>query len=320
MQLISVIVVTFNSSKFINETLDSIYAQTWKDLELIITDDCSTDSTIKLCQDWIKHNSNRFARVELIKAQKNTGIAANCNRGLRAARGEWIHFCSGDDAFLPSCIANNMDYITRKPETRILFSYCRKYADTFEEKNFLGLVPGAPPVNIINDTISAESQYRLLLLSDRITFTPSSFIQRQTLLDIGGFNESVKLQEDYPVWLMLTKAGHKLHFMEKETVKYRQHSNATNNMATNYLIKPNYFRTEDFRRKYVYPNLPLDIRLNQQWNWIVSQPFRNNQLNRKTRFNKLLYALLTIYLNPFRYFIYLKKRLSKNLKDNAFYA
>lgn len=318
-QLVSIIVVTYNSSKFIEETLESIAAQTWPELELVITDDCSTDNTVELCREWLMQNGQRFVRNELITVEKNTGISANCNRGLHAAKGEWIHFCAGDDAFLPNCIADNMDYISHNPETGILFSYCRKYAENFDEQNFLGLVPGSPPVNIINDTITAESQYRLLLLSDRITFTPSSFIKRETQLSIGAFDEKNRFQEDYPLWLKLTKAGYKLHFMVKETVKYRQHGQATNNMATNYLIKPNYFRTEDFRREFIYPELPWDIRWNARFGWYASQIFKSDKLNRNKKPNRLLLALLTSWINPFKYYIYLKKKLVKNLKNSEFY-
>ena len=317
--LVSIIVVTYNSSKFIEETLVSIAAQTWPELELIVTDDCSTDNTVELYRKWLQQNQQRFVRTELITVEKNTGISANCNRGLQAAKGEWIHFCAGDDVFLPNCITDNMDYISHNPETRILFSYCRKYAEPFEEKNFLGLAPGSPPLNIINDTITAESQYRLLLLSDRITFTPSSFIHRETQLSIGAFDEKNRFQEDYPLWLKLTKSGHKLNFMEKETVKYRQHGQATNNMAVNYLIKPNYFRTEDFRREFIYPELPWDIRWNARLGWYASQVFRWDWLNRNKKSNRLLLALLTSWINPFKFYIYFKKRLVKNIKNAEFY-
>lgn len=317
--LVSIIVVTYNSSKFIEETLQSIVAQTWQELELIITDDGSKDNTVAICEDWLSKNKSRFVRTQLISVPTNTGIAANCNRGLQAAKGDWIHFCAGDDAFLPGCIADNMDYVNEQPEARIVFSYCRKYAETFEEQNFLGLMPGSSPVNIITDTITAESQYKLLLLSDRITFTPSSFIHRETQLEVGGFNEKVKLQEDYPMWLSLTKAGYKLHFMEKETVKYRQHATATNNMNIHYLIKPNYFRTENFRREHIYPNLPWDIRWNKKFKWVGSQVFRWNLLNQNKKPNRLLLNVLTIFLNPFKYYIFLKKRFCKSLKNPEFY-
>ena len=64
--LVSVIVITYNSSKFVLETLESIYNQTYSNIELIISDDCSSDETINICQNWLYKNKNRFKNIELI--------------------------------------------------------------------------------------------------------------------------------------------------------------------------------------------------------------------------------------------------------------
>lgn len=98
--LVSVIAITFNSEKYINETLDSIAAQTYENIELIISDDGSIDRTVSLCQKWISRNKKRFIHTELIAANENLGISANCNRGIRIAHGEWIKINAGDDVFL----------------------------------------------------------------------------------------------------------------------------------------------------------------------------------------------------------------------------
>ena len=317
--LVSIIVVTYNSSKFVEETLNSIKTQTWPELELIITDDCSQDSTVEICQEWLAKNQSRFSRTQLITTPVNTGISANGNRGLKAAKGEWLKAIAGDDALFPNCIEDNMNFIRQNPKTRVLFSYARVYAEAFEEKNFIGIIPGQSPTNIINDSLTAADQYKILLLSDRITFTPSNFIHLETQMRVGGLNEKVKMQEDYPLWLSLTKAGYKLYFMEKETVKYRKHEKSTNNMMIDYLIRPNYFRTEDFRREYIYPNLPWDIRWERRFVWYSSQIFRLDKINRNHRLNRILYAILTVWCNPLKYYLYIKKKTNPNLKNNEFY-
>ena len=318
--IVSVIISTYNSSGFIIETLESIAVQTWHNLELVVTDDCSTDNTVEVCRQWIKENKSRFVRVELLTSEKNTGVSANANRGLQVAKGEWIKFLGADDTLKTNCIEDNMAFIANNPEIKVLFSQVEVYRENFEINNYIKTIPGVITHygSILSPGITAEGQYKMLLITDRIHFSPSVFINRETLQSIGGFDERFPMMEDHPLWLNLTKAGHRLHFMDRVTVNYRQHSAAINNTNIDYLIKPNYFRSEDFRRIYTYPNLPRGIRLNQKWNWIATQPYRS-QLNRKTRLNSLLYAFLTIYLNPFRYYIYLKKRFIKNLKDYEFY-
>jgi alpha-1,3-rhamnosyltransferase len=317
--VVTVIIVTYNSSDYVIETLNSIVCQTWVDLELIITDDSSKDDTVEKCHEWLSTNGERFVRTNLITNSVNTGIAANCNRGLKDAKGEWIKYCAGDDSLMPNCIEDNMKYLANHPEIKVLFSQVRLYNENFSEKNYIKTIPGQSPDSFFNESITAEGQYRQLLLSDRITFTPASIINREAQLQVGGFNENVRLQEDYPMWVSLTKAGFRLYFMKKETVRYRQHKSATNQMTIDYLIKPNYFRTEVFRREFIYPNLPQDIRLNMRFGWYTSQIFRCDLLNINKKPNRFLLAVLTIYLNPFRYYIYIKKRLNKNLKDNEFY-
>ena len=320
--LVSVVIVTYNSSPFIVETLESVSKQTWKEIELIITDDCSGDDTVEVCRRWLKINEQRFASVDIITSEKNTGVPANANRGLHSARGDWMSFLAGDDTLKSKCVEDNMVWIDSHPEIRVLFSCIQVFNNTFEPQNLIATTPGDPyqPRGIMAHGRSAESQYKMLLLSDRIHFTPSLFLHRETLLEIGGFDERFKLLEDHPLWLNLTKNGHKLYFMNKVTVNYRRHSKSIYNTGTDYLINPNYFKREDFRKVYIYPNLPVDIRLNARFYWYASQVFKYDWLNNTKKINRFMLALLTIYLNPFKYFIWLKKFFYKNLKDNEFYT
>jgi glycosyltransferase involved in cell wall biosynthesis len=320
--LVSVIITTYNSTSFIIDTFESIAGQTWQELELVVTDDCSTDNTVEVSRQWMREKRDRFYRAELLTTVKNKGVSANANRGLRAAKGEWIKFLGADDTLKTNCIADNMEFVASDPGIKVLFSQVEVYKDNFNANNLLKTIPGviSPSGSILSTGISAESQYKMLLLSDRIHFTPSLFIHRDTLLSVGGFDERFPLLEDYPLWLNLTKAGHRLCFMDKVTVNYRRHSAAINNTNIDYLIKPNYFRTEKFRSIYTYPNLPWDLRMNARFSWFASQVFRCNWLNINNKRNILIHSILTVWLNPFRYYIWLRKRFNKELQENGFYV
>jgi glycosyltransferase involved in cell wall biosynthesis len=319
--LVSVIIATFNSSPFIIETLESVLAQTWKDIELIITDDFSRDETVEICGKWQKKNFQRFNRIEIITSKMNTGIPANVNRGLCLANGSWIKFLGADDTLKPDCIEKNMSWIATHPEVKVLFSRIDIFKDTFIPENLLFTTPGIPYDNngILSISRSAYSQYKMLLQYDRIHFTPSAFINRGTLLSVGSFEEKFKFLEDYPLWLKFTKNGHKLYFMDIVTVNYRRHSKAINNTGIKLIVNPNYFRNEGFRKEYTYPYLPYDIELNQRYIWYISQLFRCNCFNKANIPNKILHALLTTYLNPFKYFIWVRKKIDRNLKNNELY-
>lgn len=320
--LVSVIIATYNSSPFVIETLKSISEQSWKNIELVITDDHSVDNTVSVCTEWLNENRQRFVSSIIIRSKKNTGVPANANRGLKASKGVWIKYLGADDTLSPDCIENNMYWIASHPQVRALFSRINIFKDVFEPQNLIETTPGIPysQKGILASDRRAESQYKMLLLSDRIHFTPSSFLHRETLLMVGGFDERFRLLEDHPLWLNLTRSGYKLYFMDKITVNYRQHSKAINNTGMGYLVNPNYFRSEDFRRIYTYPNLPAEIRLCQQFKWHASQIFRYERFNKNSGLNRFFLMLLTIYLNPFKYYIYFKKLFIKDLRNDEFYT
>jgi glycosyltransferase involved in cell wall biosynthesis len=321
MSLVSIIIASYNSSSFIIETLLSVYNQTWEDLELIITDDCSSDDTVDVCSRWLSENSNRFARTELLISEKNTGVSSNANRGLKTAKGIWVKFLGADDTLMPNCIKDNMLWIESHPEVKVLFSRINIYENNFNPQSILETTEDDTynQKSIMAVGRKAESQYKMLLISDRIHYTPSVFIHRETMNTVGGFDERFEMQEDYPLWLNLTRQGYKLNFMNKVTVNYRQHSKAINNNGISFLINPNYLKSENLRKVYTYPYLPFDIWLDQHYNLFVAMICRWILLNRNNKPNRFIFVILSVYLNPFRYLIWLRKKFDKSLMNNEFY-
>lgn len=319
-KLVSVPVLTYNAAEFVVETLESIFNQTYKKIELIVSDDCSKDQTVAIVNEWCSEArvKERFSNIKIITVPKNTGIPANFNRCAKACSGEWMKMISGDDALMPNCVADNIDFVTKNPDVKALYSYNKVYRNDFKEENFIRLNPGVPPTNIISPELTASDQYKLLIQGDKIPFTPSLFLNTKALLSTGLPDEDL-FSEDYQNKLALTRSGYKLHFMEKETVLYRQHDNATNNTVKEYILKPHYFKTEEFRKRYIYPNIPLDIKRNHQFSWIANQVFRIPALNRKNRVNNFISYLLTNVFNPFKYVIYFKSHYMKRYKDDLFY-
>ena len=224
--LVSVTVITYNSAKYVIEALESAKAQTYKNIELIISDDHSTDNTLDDCRQWLENNKKRFIRTELITVPENTGVSANCNRGIRAAQGEWVKFIAGDDTLLADCIEDNIKFVDRHQEAHIVFSQVKVYEHLFEEKNFKMTTPAEFPANLMHQDLSAADQFERLLLSDRIHYTPSCFLNKQAIFKVGGYDESNRLVEDYPMWLKLTQSGEKLCYFHKPTVGYRIHPEA----------------------------------------------------------------------------------------------
>jgi glycosyltransferase involved in cell wall biosynthesis len=318
--LVSIIVTAYNSSSFVIETLESINAQTWENLELVVSDDGSKDNTVELCSQWMAANKDRFVRTEMITVPQNTGVSANCNRCIKASRAEWIKFIAGDDILLPNCIRDNMQFVTAHKNASIVFSQVLIYQDEFVKDKFTAAVPGQYPMNLMNPSFTANDQYKLLLMSDRITYTPSYFFKKQTLLEVGCYDEENKLVEDYPMWLKLTKAGNRLFYFHTATVGYRRHQQALNNITEYGLFKPLLLKAATVRKKFVFPYLPWDIAGSEKHILMVAGFFEKTGMNKKTALFTSLYKIASIYLNPFRYIIYFKKRVLKMGSKNVFYA
>jgi len=111
--LVTIIVVTYNSSRFVHETLASILTQTYSGhMEVLISDDHSTDDTPDICSQWIEANRQHFSRAEFIQPPKHAGICGNYNFALQHVKGEWIKYIAGDDILTPSCIERFMSHAT----------------------------------------------------------------------------------------------------------------------------------------------------------------------------------------------------------------
>ena len=318
--LVSVVIITYNSAKYVLETLESAKDQTYQHIELIISDDCSTDDTVEICNTWLLKNKERFSTTKVIIVKENKGISANCNRGILHATADWIKFMAGDDILLPNCIEDNMQFVAKHPDVKVLFSQIYKFSGMFDLSKNHQKYPVNLPLNLMDPSFTANDQYKRLLLSDRITYTPSYFFNKAAIGSVGGYDEKLRLLEDYPMWLKLTKAGIQLYFMEKVTVAYRQHEEALNNMLNFGLFKPQYTSLEKIRNLYIYPNLPWDLVGQMKFKYYINKLFDKMALNKNTGFYIKLYQLFTVYLNPFQYVLAFKKHILKRGNTNIFYA
>lgn len=107
--LVSVVLINHNGEKWIPETLSSLEAQTYRNLEFILVDDCSTDSSLPLFRDFAARNPN----AQVFSTPSNLGISGARNLGIRAASGEFIAFLDSDDLFLPDTIQCYLDDFRR---------------------------------------------------------------------------------------------------------------------------------------------------------------------------------------------------------------
>lgn len=223
--LISVIVITYQSSGFVLDTLESIKALTYRNVELIISDDGSTDHTVNICRNWLMANRHLFRRTELLQATVNTGIAANINRGIKNAKGDWIKIVAGDDALLPDSLDKYAKYFAIYPDAYCLNGKVDIYQDNFRPENKHACQPLETLKFNLPETTAAQ-QFQILLRGLPV-YAPAVILHRKVFEKVGLFNEKYRLSDDRPMWLKMTLNNIKMVFINETIAKYRKSESST---------------------------------------------------------------------------------------------
>lgn len=215
--LVSVAILTYNSSATIVETLDSVFAQTYPAIELIISDDRSTDNTIDLCRQWLNDHTNRFVDVNIVESPINTGTSANINRAISHCRGEWVKTIAGDDLLMPDCLQVCAEYMSTHHDAAFLFG--RQQAFGADEAVCKAVDQQFDYIMFEN---SPQEQLRRLIF-DGNYIPATTFFFRKSRMDALSirFDERVPLLEDWPMWIQLLQAGETFHFINQVLTQYR---------------------------------------------------------------------------------------------------
>lgn len=216
--LVSVVVITYNSAKTVIETLDSIAAQTYQNIELIITDDCSKDDTVAVCKQWLKNHQDRFVTTKLLTVEKNTGTTKNINRGEANASAEWVKSIAGDDLLTPNCIEDFVDYIYKHPDTVFVFGRTEVFGSSQKIVDYINSV-----YNYDFFKLSVEEKYKFYVENNNNCIpAPAVFSNIKNRREIGLiYDERIPLVEDVPMWAKAVSMGVDLRFMDKVVCKYR---------------------------------------------------------------------------------------------------
>lgn len=219
--LVSIIIITYNSSGYVLETLESALAQTYSNIEIIISDDCSNDSTLDVCEKFLSRCENRLReKVTILSSAYNTGISGNCNRGLNAAKGKWIKIIAGDDILSASAISDYVEYVEKRPGVKHLIAKSEWFRGPFDfSKTF------KPKPQSMYPFLESTSQKKQFSIITKVFFGsgPTYFASSEALRNVGGFDERFPMQEDYPLFIKMIASGYKMHCLDKVTAYHRVH-------------------------------------------------------------------------------------------------
>lgn len=286
--LVSIVIVTYNSESTVIETLDSAANQTYDNIEIIISDDCSSDNTVSVVQKWLTlHNENLQCNIKLLTAKHNQGICKNFNKAIREASGSFIKIIAGDDKLLPNCCTDFVKYINTNPSANFVTSFVRIYNKTFDEENFQNSNHSSIVPTIFNE--SSDVQLKKMAYSIFVS-APTMFFSRELYDRVGGFDERY-FYEDHPFYMNILESGEKIHFCPKETVGYRIHQSTFNSdlKLFNYQFSRS---SKQFRQDRCFKYYGFRQKIAVKLYYGILTTFERLHLNKKTKVLSVLYRVL----------------------------
>lgn len=182
-ELVSIIMPSYNTGKYIAESIRSVQQQTYENWELIIVDDCSTDNTNEVVKPYLKDQ-----RIRYLKNEKNSGAAVSRNRALREAEGRWIAFLDSDDLWMPEKLEKQVRFME---EHNYSFSYTN-YSEMNENGETLGVMVTGP------DCITRSSMFNYCWPG---CLTVMYDARKIGLIQIAD----IKKNNDYAMWLKVCR-------------------------------------------------------------------------------------------------------------------
>ncbi|MEN8130475.1 MAG: glycosyltransferase [Pseudomonadota bacterium] len=199
--LVSAVIPCFNQAHFLSEAIDSLLAQSYSNIEIIVVDDGSTDNTADVV--------SCYANVQLLR-QRNSGLAAARNSGIRASQGDYLIFLDADDLLLPNAVEKGFVCLQKHPDS------------AFASGRYRLLTPDGSAREPHIDTPMDKDPYTALLRGNHIAMHATVMYRRQVLEVTGGYNASLPVCEDYDLYLRIARqyqiARHKHVIAE-----YRKH-------------------------------------------------------------------------------------------------
>ncbi len=210
---VSIIIPAYNQAAFIGQTLESVFAQTFRDFEVIVVNDASADNTRQVLTPFME-------RIQYIQNEHNLGLPKVMNIGARAAVGEYIVFLDSDDLWLDNMLEVQVQALNSNPDLAFVSGGCYEIdANNQIKKKMFG---GPDRQKTFDD-----------LFSDNFVLKLTTLVRRDMFVDVGGFDENLTAVCDYDLWLRLAKR-YSFAYTNAILGKYRVHnSNMTKNFDEN---------------------------------------------------------------------------------------
>jgi len=230
MPKVSVIIPTFNCGSYISEGIDSALNQTFKDFEIIIVDDGSTDNTKEIVQEYIE----KHPKIIKYFYQSNQGVASARNKGIMESKGEYIAILEADDVWLPEKIRMQVKILNENSDAAMVYTDAEMFEgdhliraslchSTHANQKIDGFRKKIQQCQFNDGTILKESLFDELLFGNLIV-TLSVVMRKNCLSDVGNFDSHLAI-DDYDYWIRISEKF-PIIYLNKITTRYRYRENS----------------------------------------------------------------------------------------------
>jgi glycosyltransferase involved in cell wall biosynthesis len=208
---VAVVVICYNQARFVVEALDSVKAQAYPNLNLVVLDDCSTDGSVDMIRDWLDRN---FPDAIFLAHKTNMGLCRSVNEALANARGKYIRFLAADDRWMPNVLSRQVDVMEAEPgDVAVL------YSDAFQIDENGTVLPKMFIETHRSFKEMPEGWIFSTLLEGNFIPMMTSFIRFRCLEVVEGVDESL-VAEDWDLWLRISRQF-KFRFFTEPSAYYR---------------------------------------------------------------------------------------------------
>lgn len=211
--LVSVVIPCYNHQYFIRHSIESVISQNYENIELIVIDDGSKDSSVEIIQEMIKCCKERFVRFEF-RSRANQGLSSTLNEALEWCQGKYFSALASDDQMLPN-------------KTKVQVEYLEKHNDVQAVMSSVSWINSDNEIISDRKLLYKEYSFEDIFLSKQSLYACTQISRLTSVISVGGYKVGCPI-EDWYMWLKLSELG-RIVSLEDNLVNYRLHDDNTIN-------------------------------------------------------------------------------------------
>ena len=217
--LVTIICLCYNHEQFVVESLNSVLNQSYKNIELIIADDCSTDSSEKTIKNWLEN----YPEIPFISNKTNLGNTKTFNKALKIAKGNYVIDLAADDILMPNCVEKQIDTFINSNQKKLAIVYGNAEIISENNQHLLYYYEVNHEKKVLKKPATGDI-YSSILSQSSMICSVASMVKREVLDELKGYDENLAY-EDLDLWIR-TARNYNFEFIDSVLIQKRELENS----------------------------------------------------------------------------------------------